>query len=426
VEQDQESDVRREAAILPLVIEKLDPDTRQGAGMPARPAVVSGLYAGLLWMAGASLRMTILAVPPLLPAIHRSLHLDEATVGALTALPTLLLAAAAVPGSLLIARAGARRALIAGLALTALAGAVRGLGSSSAVLLAMTALMGGGVAVSQPAVPALVREWFPRRIGQATAAYSNGLLIGEIAAAALTAPLILSLLGGRWPLALAAWSLPVAATALAVLLITPHGGTAPAVRWWPDWRSRRTWQLGLILGCGSAIYFGSNAFVPDYLKATHHADLIPAALTALNAGQLPASILVALLPRYLIGRRWPFIAAGVGALAAASGFLALGGGAAVASAAVLGFCSALVLVLSLALPPLLTAAGDVHRLSAAMFSLSYACAFVGSVAGGAVWDATGAPPTAFAPVIVAAVLMAALAGPLRLPRAPDARDATAA
>jgi CP family cyanate transporter-like MFS transporter len=197
------------------------------------------------------------------------------------------------------------------------------------------------------------------------------------------------------------------------------------VRWWPDWRSRRTWQLGLILGCGSAIYFGSNAFVPDYLKATHHAGLTTAALTALNAGQLPASILVALLPRYLLGRRWPFIAAGVGALAAVSGFLALGG-AAVASAAVLGFCSALVLVLSLALPPLLTAAGDVHRLSAAMFTLSYACAFVGSVAGGVVWDATGAPPTAFAPVIVAAVLMAALAVPLRLPRAPDARGATVA
>jgi len=37
--------------------------------------------------------------------------------------------------------------------------------------------MGVGVAVSQPAFPSLVREWFPRRIAIATAVYSNGILV---------------------------------------------------------------------------------------------------------------------------------------------------------------------------------------------------------------------------------------------------------
>lgn len=362
--------------------------------------------------------MTVLAVPPALPAIHRTLHLDEATVGALTALPVLLLAAAAIPGSLLIARVGARRALILGLAVTALAGAARGAGSSAIVLLAMTVVMGVGIAISQPALPALVREWAPRRVSQATAAYSNGLLVGEIVAAALTVPFITSLVGGSWQRALPVWSLPVALTALGVFFCTRQarraGGDAPA-RWWPDWRSGLTWRLGLILGCASTIYFGSNAFIPDYLKVTHRPELIPAALTVLNLLQLPASILIAALPSRLVGRRWPFVAAGVLALIGAACFLRLDGFAAVAGAGLFGVCSALVLVLALTLPPLLTDADDVHRLSAAMFTLSYTCSFAGSIVGGIVWDATGVPASAFAPVILAGLLMIVLALGLRLP-----------
>src|SRR6202030_4342025 len=63
----------------------------------------------LLWLAGAALRLTVLAVPPVLPAIHADLNLSETEVGILTGLPSLLFALAAVPGSLLIARLGPAR-----------------------------------------------------------------------------------------------------------------------------------------------------------------------------------------------------------------------------------------------------------------------------------------------------------------------------
>jgi CP family cyanate transporter-like MFS transporter len=374
---------------------------------------------GLLWLAGTALRVTILEVPPVLPAIHRDLHLDEKLVGALTGLPVLLLAAAAVPGSLLVARLGARRALVVGLGLVAAAGAVRGVGPSTPLLLAMTVLMGLGIAVSQPSLPALAKQWCPDRVGLATAAYSNGLLIGEIAAAALTVPLVLPLVGGSWQLSFLIWSLPVALTAIGIVVLTPHAHrdrTAPAMRWWPDWRSARTWRLGLILGCASTAYFGTNAFIPDYLKAIHHSELIGATLTSLNLIQLPASILVGAAPDRLVGRRWPLVAAGALMLMAVAGFLATPRFLVVASAGVVGFCSALVLVLNLALPPLLTDADDVHRLSAAMFTISYACASASAIVGGAVWDATGIPATAFTLVAAAGLLMVVLALGLDLPR----------
>src|SRR6202040_1231958 len=130
----------------------------------------------LLWLGGIDLRLTLLAVPPVIPLIHHELHLDEKAVGALVALPVLLLATAAVPGSLLIAKLGVRGALITGLGLVAVFGATRGLGPSVPVLFTSTFVMGLGVAVSQPAFPTIVREWFPRRIAIATAVYSNGIL----------------------------------------------------------------------------------------------------------------------------------------------------------------------------------------------------------------------------------------------------------
>ena len=63
----------------------------------------------------------------------------------------------------------------------------------------MTFVMGAGVSVIQPALPALVSRWFPATAALATAVYANGLLIGEMLSAGLTIPLILPLVGGSWP-----------------------------------------------------------------------------------------------------------------------------------------------------------------------------------------------------------------------------------
>src|SRR5215470_12692221 len=115
----------------------------------------------------------MLAVPPLIPLIHHALNLDEKAVGALVSGPVLVLAIASVPGSLLIAKLGIRGALAAGFGAVALFGALRGLGPSAPVLFSATFLMGVGVAVTQPAFPSLVRDWFPRLIAIPTALYSN-------------------------------------------------------------------------------------------------------------------------------------------------------------------------------------------------------------------------------------------------------------
>src|SRR3954454_4859896 len=88
----------------------------------------------LLWLAGAGLRITILAVPPVIPLIRTELGMSETLVGILTGLPPVLFACTAVLGSLLIARFGALTTLIAGLVVTAAGSALRGAAPDIAVL----------------------------------------------------------------------------------------------------------------------------------------------------------------------------------------------------------------------------------------------------------------------------------------------------
>jgi CP family cyanate transporter-like MFS transporter len=379
-----------------------------GAASQAR--VLSALL--LLWLAGNALRLTILAVPPVIPLIHDDLNLSATQIGVLTGLPSMLFAFAAVPGSLLIARLGVRTALVVGLSLTALGGALRGALPDVAWLYAMTIATGAGVAIMQVTMPPAVRTWLPDRIGFATAVYTNGLLIGEILPVALMLPLVLPMVHGSWQWGFVVWSVPVAIIALIVLLAAPRVPLNAAVarrRWWPDWNSHLIWRLGIMLGTINATYFATNAFIPDYLRSNGQGEWISAALTALNLGQLPASFILLAVAGRLERKVWPYVVCGVLCLLATLGIVFGTGAWIVASAALQGFAAAAILILVLALPPLLSPPDDVHRVTAAMFTISYSCAVIVPVISGILWDLSGIAALAFLPIALCGILLVILA-----------------
>src|SRR5260370_20345260 len=90
------------------------------------------------------------------------------------------------------------------------------------------------------------------------------------------------------------------------------------------------------------------------------------------------------------------------------------GAGGIAWAVGLGFAAALAFIGTLPLPPKLAAAGDVHRMSAAVFTVQYATAFVLPLIAGSLWDLTGVAALAFAPGVAATAAMAWLAMSLRL------------
>jgi CP family cyanate transporter-like MFS transporter len=224
-----------------------------------------------------------------------------------------------------------------------------------------------------------------------TGVYTNGLLVGEILPVAL--PLLLPAFADNWRATFALWAAPIVVIAVLTFVMAPRDGAATvgqvsdsqvsdsqvSGRWWPDWPAWDVWRLGLIFGGVGPLYFGTNAFLPGYLREAGRADLISPALTALNLGQLPASFLLIAFSRRIESRAWPFILASLVGLAGIGAIIATASALTVVSAAVVGFAAGAAFALGLTLPPLLSKPEEVARVAAAMFTISYASTVVVSL-----------------------------------------------
>ena len=384
------------------------PSAGNSAGGPSLGRLLKLLF--LLFLAGVAMRMTILAMPPVIPLVHDELHMSETQVGLLIGLPLALFAVAAVPGSLLIARIGPKLAVIVGMVMAAFASGARGAAIDVTTLYAAAIATGFGIAIMQPGMPTLVREWLPSRIALGTIAYSSGMLIGSTIASSLTIPFVLPLFGGSWRRDLVFWAVPALLIAPVFYLLSPRrherdtGPDAIGGRWWPDWKNPLTWLLGFALGCNNSSFFSTNAFLGEYLVSLGKPALLGPALAWLNGLQLVAPVLLLLTAKQFERRAWPFLLFGPILLGS---FLALifyptrlG---IVVSAALVGLTTAMTFAPVLALPALLSPPGDVPRTSAGMFTISYSCGIVIPAISGALWDLTGRPWTVFVPLCLCAV-----------------------
>jgi len=164
-----------------------------------------------------------------------------------------------------------------------------------------------------------------------------------------------------------------------------------------------------MLGTVNATYFTTNAFLPDYLRSNGQGEWISAALSGLNGGQLPASFLLLAVAGRLERKAWPYVACGLLCVIGTAGIVFGTGAWVVAAATLQGFAAAAILVLALALPPLLSPPDDVHRVTAAIFTISYSCAVIVPVISGMMWDLSGVASLAFVPIALCGLLLVVLA-----------------
>jgi CP family cyanate transporter-like MFS transporter len=361
------------------------------------------------------MRMTILAMPPVIPLVHGELHMSETQVGLLIGLPLALFAIAAVPGSLLISRVGARSAVVFGMIFAAFAGASRALAIDVWTLYAASILTGFGVAVMQPGLPTLVREWLPQRMALGTISFTGGMLIGSMFSAALTIPLMLPLVGGSWRLDLAIWAALALLIVPIFLLLSPKDEAHPdstkriGGRWWPDFKDPLVWLLGIAFGSNNSPFFTTNAFLGDYLGSEGKSALLGSALGWLNGAQIIAPFLLLFMSERLQRRAWPFIWLGPLLLLAFVGIIVSRSDIVInICAGLIGLTTAVTLTAILALPPVLSTAADLPRISAGMFTISYTTAIIVPTISGALWDATGKPWSAFVPLCICAIVLTVL------------------
>jgi len=378
-------------------------------GRAARPLTSLLPLFALLGVAAMAMRIPILAVPPVLPLIHDDLHMSEAEIGALVGLPLALFALAAVPGSLLVARFGAYTTLVVGALIAALASGARGLAIGAWSLYLASVITGFGVAIMQPALPRLVREWVPERIGLGTAVVTNGMLLGALTPIALTYTLVMPLVANSWRINVVVWAAPgllitiILATAFPLLPRAERAASKAPDRWWPDWKSPLIWMLGFTFGCNNSIYYASSSVLPEFLNHTGRSHLISGALLWLNLGQIAALILMLWLADRMLHRAWPFLLFGPMAIVGVAAMPFIDGVWMIVAAAVVGLASAVTFAATLALPPSLSRPDDVHRTAAGMFTIAYAGAVFIPIICGGLWDLSGLARLAFLPIIVCSV-----------------------
>jgi CP family cyanate transporter-like MFS transporter len=370
----------------------------------------------LLWLAGVALRMTLLVMPPVIPQVHDELHLSETQVGLLIGLPLAVFALAAIPGSLLIARIGATIAVTLGMAIAAVAGGARAAAIDVWTLYAAALVSAFGIAIMQPGMPTLVRQWLPNRVATGTIGYSAGMLMGAMLPAVLTIGYVLPAVGGSWRLDVLVWAVPALLMVPIFYVLSPRTHDrrdrpgAVGAPWWPDWKNPLVWLLGFTFGSNNSPYFVTSAFIGDYLTTLGKPELLSPALGWLNGSQIFALAVLLLAANRLQLRAWPFLVFGPIMLAA---FLALilftsSPFVIVAASATVGVAAAVTMTAILALPPLLVEPRDVPRTAAGMFTVSYTCAVIIPTICGGLWDITGKPWTVFVPLLVCSVTLTLL------------------
>jgi CP family cyanate transporter-like MFS transporter len=372
-----------------------------------------GMFA-VLWLIGWTLRVPILAGPPLATRIADTFGLGEAGIGAITMFPILAVAFGALPAAWLIARFGLRTAIASGIAVMAFASIARGYVPSSTLLFAVSILMGLGVAVFQTALPAAVRSWTPSHVAMGSAIYLNGMMVGEFTGAGLTLPFVLPLAAGDWRMALVIWAVPILLIALIAFLVQPpKDGKAEANAAdsqiktrdiLPRWNDGQVWQFGLLLACSIVVFFAINAYAGAVLRSRGEEQALAGLLIAFNLTPLLASIAVLSAPHW-IGKRNPL---GVSAIVAAlglAGFMFLEGWASWAAAVIAGLTSTIELILLVSLPATIAKGLGVTRLSAGTTLIGYAVAFVLPIVGGWIAEGTGRTEVALLPALVFTIAM---------------------
>lgn len=374
----------------------------------------------LLWLAGVYLRIPVLVAPPLAPFISDELALTQALTGALTTLPILMLAIGAMPGSLAISRIGPRNTLAMAMVIMVIGSAGRGLVPDTTTLMVASAVMGLGVAMMQPALPALLPRWLaPHHLAIGSAIYMNGMLMGEFIGAGITLPVLMPLLDNSWRATLLAWSLPALLVAAALFL--PKRDLARPVRrsaWLPDWKNPLTLRIGLLLGLSGSMFFGLNAYMGNLLAQQGHFEKLADALFWYNFAQVVASLLMLKMARFWVGKRSMIILMAVLSIVGTSGTIVLEGWPAIFSATLMSFVAGILLILLVALPPLLVRSEETGRLSAGTFLVGYTLAFSVPMIGGLIADWSGDIRHAIMVMVVYSLLVLPIAFTLDLRRRP--------
>lgn len=200
-----------------------------------------------------NLRVAVTSLGALLTEVSDGVGLSGTLAGVATMLPTLSFAIAGSTTPWLVRRLSPARILVLAMVLLGTGQLARAVAGSAPLFLVCSALALAGIAVANVLLPALVKQYFPDRIGLVTGAYTMTMILGTSAAAAASVPVAQA--AGSWRVGLGAWAV---LAALAVLPWLPAALRSRAPAPGTPVQSRiRPARTGL--GWAMAVFFGSQS-----------------------------------------------------------------------------------------------------------------------------------------------------------------------
>ncbi|OAH48731.1 MFS transporter [Microbacterium oleivorans] len=345
-----------------------------------------------------SLRSAVASLSPLFDAIGEDFVLPAAVLGLIGTVPPLCFAVFGLLASGFERRFGLERTTLVALGAVALGLVARAAAGDAYGLLLGSALVFAGVGVGNVLLPALVKKYFPDRIGLMTTVYSTMMAISTFVPPLVAVPVADA---AGWRTSLGLWAV-FALAGLApwiVLALRARRAALAEVDLEPVstrvfgrmWRLPTAWALAVTFFVSSAVAYTSFAWLPKILVDT-------AGVTPQVAGTLlslfaliglPASLVVPVL----VARRGVVLPLFI--VASASGVLGAGG-LLVAPASAPWLWVALLGILPLLFPLVLTSVGLRTRthdatvaLSSFAQSLGYGVTMLMPIGVGLIHDATG-------------------------------------
>ncbi len=339
--------------------------------------------------------------------------MSHAASGMLATIPVLCMGVFALPGARLAAHWGTRLAIGACLALIALAGLLRAVVPSAALVLACTVGVGVGMGICGALLPVAVKERFAGRPGLGTGAYTTGIQVGAVGSSVVV--VWLASVSG-WRLALAVLSVAAAAVCVAWLVLDRDAGTEPPRAPTPAelatvLRTPVVWALVAAFALMGTVYYGLVAWMPDaYVEHGWGAASAGGLVAALSFAQVPGALAGAWLGDRIADHR-RLLGAAAAVLAVGTVGVAAVPPAAYAGAACAGLGMGVLFTVVLTLPLDLGAhPTEAGAIAGVMLAGGYTMAALAPVLLGAVRDATGSFNGVLFTVAGGAILLVVVCG----------------
>ncbi|WP_166870606.1 CynX/NimT family MFS transporter [Salinibacterium sp. ZJ450] len=224
-----------------------------------------------------NLRTAVTSVSPIVDQISVDIALNGTALGVLGMLPPAMFAASGLFTPWLARRLGLEATLAVASAVMVLGFTARALSVGYPMFLAASAVTLAATGVGNVLLPAVVKRYFPDRVGLMTSAYVSLLAISTTIPAAISVPIADA---AGWRTALMTWAV-LGLTALIpwVFMWLEHRKTLAAARRDPSpeveegpaeivgalWRSRTTWALTLAFAVSSLNAYTMFAWLPELL-----------------------------------------------------------------------------------------------------------------------------------------------------------------